>query len=52
MVGICIYVAIAVLVFIVLRKLDGGEQGLAADLIASVFWPLSVIILLIVIFGN
>ena len=52
MVGICIYVAFAVLMFVILRKLDGGEEGLAADLVASIFWPLSLVVLVIVIFKN
>jgi len=52
MVGVCIYIAFAVLTFILLRKLDGGEEGLAADLIASIFWPLSLVVLIIVIFKN
>ena len=52
MVGIIIYVIIAILVYIALKELDEKPGVNPADLIAAIFWPLTVVIVIIVLLKN
>jgi hypothetical protein len=52
MVGIIIYEIIAILVYFVLRELDEKSGVNPADLIAAIFWPLTVVIVIIVLLRN
>lgn len=49
MVGIIIYAIIAILVYIALKKLDEKPGMNPADLIAAIFWPLTVVIVIVII---
>ena len=52
MVGIIIYAIIAILVYIALKKLTEKPGVDPVNLIAAIFWPLTVVIVIIVLLRN